>query len=70
MSSYYFLENSVNDDLIYKIETIENEMDIRVESLIAEVQKYRNEFLNKLERFKKSFLRYFKNILTIVKLND
>ena len=37
----------------FKIENIENEIDIRVESLIEEIQKYRNDF--QLKKYKQDF---------------
>ena len=35
-----------------RIESLESEMDLRVESLIAQIQKYRDEYGNKLRSFK------------------
>jgi hypothetical protein len=35
-------EDSIMDELNHKIESIEFEMDIRVESLIEDIQKYRD----------------------------
>ena len=35
-----------------KIENLENEMDTRVESLILNIQKYRDEFMQKLKQYK------------------
>ena len=35
-----------------KIASLENEMDVRVESLIAQIQKYRDEYAAKLRLFK------------------
>ena len=40
------------------IETIENEMDIRVESLVAAVHNHRNEFQIKLDKFKEKIKKY------------
>jgi hypothetical protein len=42
------------DELNLKIENIENEMDIRVESLIASIHDYRDECKKKLDNFKDS----------------
>ena len=38
-----------------KIEKIENEMDIRVESLISEIHQYRDDYREKLNKFKEDF---------------
>ena len=35
-----------------KIETLEDQMDLKVESLISEIQKYRDEFMDKLKKHK------------------
>ena len=35
-----------------KIENIENEMDIRVESLISEIHKYRDDYRLQLNKYK------------------
>ena len=35
-----------------KIETVEDQMDMRVESLITEIHKYRDEYMEKLKKFK------------------
>ena len=43
---------SLVGELNSKVENIENEMDIRVESLIASIHKYRDECKNKLDLFK------------------
>ena len=48
-------EQSLVDELNLKIEGIENEMDIRVESLIALIHKYREECKIKLETVKEEF---------------
>ena len=48
-------EERLIDELNLKIEGIENEMDIRVESLIASIHKYREEYKIKLETVKKEF---------------
>jgi hypothetical protein len=38
-----------------KIENIENEMDIRVESLISEIQKYRDDYQLELNQNKEDY---------------
>ena len=43
------------DEFNLKIERIENEMDIRVESLIESIHKYREECKIKLETVKEEF---------------
>ena len=48
-----------------KIENLENEMDIRVESLISNIQKYRDEFMQKLKQYK-SDLEGLEKFLSIV----
>ena len=48
-------EESLVDELNFKIEEIENEMDIRVESLIASIQSNREECKIKLETMKEEF---------------
>jgi hypothetical protein len=35
-----------------KIETLEDQMDLRVESLIIEIHKYRDEYMEKLKKYK------------------
>jgi hypothetical protein len=40
------------NELNTKILIVENEMDIRVESLVSEIHKYREEFKQKLDRYK------------------
>ena len=46
------------DEFNLKIERIENEMDIRVESLIESIHKYREECKIKLETVKEEFQKY------------
>ena len=35
-----------------KIESLEDQMDLRVESLITEIHKYRDEYMEKLKTYK------------------
>jgi hypothetical protein len=42
----------------FNIENIENEIDIRFESLIEEIQKYRNDFMLQLKKYKQDFEKY------------
>ncbi len=42
-----------------KIENIENEMDIRVESMISEIHNYRDEYRLQLDKYKKEFEKYW-----------
>jgi hypothetical protein len=42
-------------ELNSKLERIENEMDIRVESLVATIHDYRDECKNKLDLIKNNF---------------
>jgi hypothetical protein len=42
-------EDSLNEELNLKIESIENEMDIRVESLVASIHDYRDECKKNLD---------------------
>ena len=35
-----------------KIETLEDQMDLKVELLISEIQKYRDEYMDKLKKHK------------------
>jgi len=42
------------DELTLKIQNVELEMDIRVESLISSIHDYRDECKKKLDRFKDS----------------
>ena len=44
-------------ELSSKIEIIENEMDIRVESLISSIHDYRDECKNRLDLIKDDFKR-------------
>jgi hypothetical protein len=47
------------DELNHKIECIEFEMDIRIESLIDNLHKYRDDYKNKLFMYKEKFKKYF-----------
>ena len=38
-----------------KIESLEDEMDLRVESLILQIKKYRDQYMGKLRSFKTEF---------------
>ena len=40
------------------MEILENEMDIRVESLISEIQECRNKFMQKLKQYKNDLERF------------
>jgi hypothetical protein len=44
--------------LNFKIENIENEMDIRVESLVTSIHEYRDECKAKLDKYKENFAEY------------
>ena len=44
--------------IFYSVENIENEITIRVESLIEEIQKYRNDFMLQLKKYKQDFEKY------------
>ncbi len=44
--------------MMLKIENIENEMDIRVESMISEIQKYRYHNRLQLDKYKMEFQKY------------
>ena len=46
------------DEFNSKFQSIENEMDIRVESLVASIHDYRDECKKKLDVFKEKFKRY------------
>jgi hypothetical protein len=48
----------LNSELNSKIESIENEMDIRVESLVATIHDYRDECKKKLDFIKDDFKKY------------
>jgi hypothetical protein len=41
-----------------KIENIEYELNIRTESLIIEIQNYRDEYSMQLDKYKKDFEKY------------
>ena len=43
------------DEMQIKMESLEYEIDLRVESLIAQIHKYRDEHLAKLRGFKNDF---------------
>ena len=47
------------DEFNKKVESLENEMDIRVESLIAEIHKYRDDYRFRLNNSKTEFQKYF-----------
>ena len=55
-----FLESSLTDEICHKIEIIENEMDIRVESLIEEIHKYHDTCKLKLGQLKEKYFEYKK----------
>ena len=44
---------------------IENEMDIRIESLISDIHRYREEFKVRLSKSKEDFERFVSNFLRI-----
>ena len=46
-----------------KIENVENELDIRVESLIIEIEKYRDDYRKQLDGFKINFQKYVRKII-------
>ncbi len=46
-------------ELSSKIEIIENEMDMRVESLISSIHDYRDECKKKLDLIRDDFIRLF-----------
>jgi hypothetical protein len=54
LSSWY-LESALVTELNSKIQSIENEMDIRVESLISSIHDYRDECKQKLDNLKDDF---------------
>ena len=60
------LENALIEELNAKIESIENEMDLRVESLISSIHDYREECKKKLDTIKEDFKKL---ILTIENIN-
>jgi hypothetical protein len=49
---YSYKEKSMIDELNQKIECIKNEMDIRLESLVASVYQHHDKCKNKLNAFK------------------
>ncbi len=56
----------MNSELNSKLESIENEMDIRVESLVATIHDYRDECKKKLDFIKdelKKFLWWLNKIM-------
>jgi hypothetical protein len=42
----------------FKIANIENEIDIRFESLLEEINKYRDDFMLQLKEYKQDFEKY------------
>jgi hypothetical protein len=46
------------EDFNYKISCVENEMDIRLESLIKQVQDVRDEYRSKLDKMKEEFKEF------------
>jgi hypothetical protein len=46
------------EDFNYKISCIENEMDIRLESLIIQVHDVRDEYRSKLDKMKEEFKEF------------
>ena len=50
-----YLENELTEKLNARIEKIENEMDIRVESLVSSIHDYREECKKKLDSIKNDF---------------
>jgi hypothetical protein len=53
------------EEMQNKLINIENEMDIRVESLVDEIHQYRNEFKLELNDFQREFEEYL-NVLCIL----
>ena len=49
----------MNSELNSKLESIETEMDIRVESLVATIHDYRDECKKKLDFLKNELKKYF-----------
>ena len=56
---YKCLEENMIEEMQNKLFNIENEMDIRVESLISEIHQYRNEFKLELNEFQREFEEYY-----------
>ena len=50
-----YLENELTEKLNARIEKIENEMDIRVESLVSSIPDYCEEFKKKLDSIRDDF---------------
>jgi hypothetical protein len=48
-------EENIMNEFNKKVETLENEMDIRVESLIAEIHNYRDDYRLRLNNSKTEF---------------
>jgi hypothetical protein len=48
--------------MMLKIENIENEIDLRVESMISEIHNYRDEHMLQLDKYKKNLEEYLKKI--------
>ncbi len=44
------------------IGNIENEMDLRAESMISEIHNYRDEHMLQLDKYKKNLEEYLKNL--------
>ena len=63
-SILYFIEKSLNDDFQIKVDNIEVDLDCRVESMINEINKYRDECVNQLKKSKLEFRR-FDNTITL-----
>ena len=50
-------ESALIDDLNFKIEIIENQMDLRVESWMEQIHNYRNEYQVELNKAKDELVK-------------
>lgn len=58
----FITEESLLDELNAKLEIIENEIDLRVESIVSKAHTYGDELRMELNEFKENFQRYFMSI--------
>ncbi len=52
-----FLEENLNDEINNKFYLIENEIDIRIESIVTDLHKYRDELRDELNLIKTKFIK-------------
>ena len=66
---FFILADSLVDELHLKLEGLENEIDIRVESLVELIHDCGDKCRSKLDHFKKDFLKLI-NFFFLIKIDS